>query len=195
MSEKYLFEMLDDIETMISDAKSTRFNPGKVVIEQDFMLTVIEELRKQIPSEIERSHKVMASRDQIISDAQLEAERIMNSATIEAQRLIDDSEIIALAKMRAAEIEKKATEQAKEIMFASTQEADQLRVGALQYTKDLMEDAKGYITTIRKGQEQLFGQLLETLEDDLNSIEGNYHEINQQLEDTINHIEAEETEE
>ena len=43
MSEKYLHEMIDDIEILIDEAKPARFNPGKVVIDRDVLITVIEE--------------------------------------------------------------------------------------------------------------------------------------------------------
>ena len=59
MSEKYLHEMIDDIEVLIDEAKPARFSPGKIMIEKDVLMTVIEELRKQIPGEIERSHKII----------------------------------------------------------------------------------------------------------------------------------------
>ena len=52
MSEKYLHEMIDDIEVLIDEAKPARFSPGKITIEKDVLMTVIEELRKQIPGEL-----------------------------------------------------------------------------------------------------------------------------------------------
>ena len=66
MSEKYLHEMIDDIEVLIDEAKPARFSPGKITIEKDVLMTVIEELRKQIPGEIERSHKIILNKDAIL---------------------------------------------------------------------------------------------------------------------------------
>ena len=66
MSEKYLHEMIDDIEVLIDEAKPARFSPGKIMIEKDVLMTVIEELRKQIPGEIERSHKIILNKDAIL---------------------------------------------------------------------------------------------------------------------------------
>ena len=34
MSEKYLHEMIDDIEVLIDEAKPARFSPGKIMIEK-----------------------------------------------------------------------------------------------------------------------------------------------------------------
>ena len=42
MSEKYLHEMIDDIEVLIDEAKPARFSPGKIMIEKDVLMTVIE---------------------------------------------------------------------------------------------------------------------------------------------------------
>ena len=47
MSEKYLHEMIDDIEVLIDEAKPARFSPGKIMIEKDVLMTVIEELRSR----------------------------------------------------------------------------------------------------------------------------------------------------
>ena len=63
MSEKYLHEMIDDIEVLIDEAKPARFSPGKIMIEKDVLMTVIEELRKQIPGEIERSQSEVTADD------------------------------------------------------------------------------------------------------------------------------------
>ena len=38
MSEKYLHEMIDDIEVLIDEAKPARFSPGKITIEKDVSL-------------------------------------------------------------------------------------------------------------------------------------------------------------
>ena len=74
MSEKYLHEMIDDIEVLIDEAKPARFSPGKIMIEKDVLMTVIEELRKQIPGEIERSHKIILNKDAILEDARVKSQ-------------------------------------------------------------------------------------------------------------------------
>lgn len=182
MSEKYLHEMIDDIEILIDEAKPARFNPGKVVIDRDVLITVIEELRKQIPGEVERSHKVMMNKDAILEDARIKAQNIVDQAAREAGELIDENEIVEMAKMRAGEIEEAALEHANEVIHSANEEAEQVRYGALQYTCDIMEDVQDYITKVKEGQQSLFDQLLSTLDSDIGSISTNYEEIKQQLD-------------
>ena len=182
MSEKYLHEMIDDIEILIDEAKPARFNPGKVVIDRDVLITVIEELRKQIPGEVERSHKVMMNKDAILEDARIKAQNIVNQAAREAGELIDENEIVEMAKMRAKEMEEAALNHANDVIHNANEEAEQVRYGALQYTCDIMEDVQDYITKVKEGQRSLFDQLLSTLDSDMESISTNYEEIRQQLD-------------
>ena len=142
MSEKYLHEMIDDIEILIDEAKPARFNPGKVVIDRDVLITVIEELRKQIPGEVERSHKVMMNKDAILEDARIKAQNIVDQAAREAGELIDENEIVEMAKMRAKEMEEAALNHANDVIHNANEEAEQVRYGALQYTCDIMEDVQ-----------------------------------------------------
>lgn len=182
MSEKYLHEMIDDIEILIDEAKPARFNPGKVVIDRDVLITVIEELRKQIPVEVERSHKVMMNKDAILEDARIKAQNIVDQAAREAGELIDENEIVEMAKMRAKEMEEAALNHANDVIHNANEEAEQVRYGALQYTCDIMEDVQDYITKVKEGQRSLFDQLLSTLDSDIESISTNYEEIRQQLD-------------
>lgn len=182
MSEKYLHEMIDDIEILIDEAKPARFNPGKVVIDRDVLITVIEELRKQIPGEVERSHKVMMNKDAILEDARIKAQNIVDQAAREAGELIDENEIVEMAKMRAKEMEEAALNHANDVIHNANEEAEQVRYGALQYTCDIMEDVQDYITKVKEGQRSLFDQLLSTLDSDIESNSTNYEEIRQQLD-------------
>lgn len=181
MSEKYLHEMIDDIEVLIDESKTARFNPGKVVIDKDVLMTVIEELRKQIPGEIERSHKIILSKESILEDARIKAQNMVNQAAAEAGTLIESNEIVEMAKMRAEEIETNAKNQAREVLKAANEEADQVRIGALQYTKEIMDDIEGYVSSLKDAQQNIFAQMMDALDSDYRSIRENTQEIEQQL--------------
>ena len=174
MSEKYLHEMIDDIEVLIDEAKPARFSPGKIMIEKDVLMTVIEELRKQIPGEIERSHKIILNKDAILEDARVKAAR-------DAGELIDQNEVVEMAKMRANEIETHAKDTARSVVHNANEEADQIRAGALRYVNEIMEDVQGYVASVKEAQESVFNQLLSALDSDLASIKTNAKEIEEQL--------------
>ena len=170
MSEKYLHEMIDDIEVLIDEAKPARFSPGKITIEKDVLMTVIEELRKQIPGEIERSHKIILNKDAILEDARVKAQQTIDQAAKDAGELIDQDEI-----------ENHAKETARSVMHNANEEADQIRAGALRYVNEIMEDVQGYVVSVKEAQQSIFDQLLSALDSDLESIKTNAKEIEEQL--------------
>ena len=168
MSEKYLHEMIDDIEVLIDEAKPARFSPGKIMIEKDVLMTVIEELRKQIP-------------DAILEDARVKSQQMIDQAARDAGELIDQNEIVEMAKMRANEIETHAKDTARSVVHNANEEADQIRAGALRYVNEIMEDVQGYVASVKEAQESVFNQLLSALDSDLASIKTNAKEIEEQL--------------
>ena len=177
MSEKYLHEMIDDIEVLIDEAKPARFSPGKIMIEKDVLMTVIEELRKQIPGEIERSHKIILNKDAILEDARVKSQQMIDQAARDAGELIDQNEVVEMAKMRANEIETHAKDTARSVVHNANEEADQIRAGALRYVNEIMED----VASVKEAQESVFNQLLSALDSDLASIKTNAKEIEEQL--------------
>lgn len=181
MSEKYLHEMIDDIEVLIDEAKPARFSPGKIMIEKDVLMTVIEELRKQIPGEIERSHKIILNKDAILEDARVKSQQMIDQAARDAGKLIDQNEVVEMAKMRANEIETHAKDTARSVVHNANEEADQIRAGALLYVNEIMEDVQGYVASVKEAQESVFNQLLSALDSDLASIKTNAKEIEEQL--------------
>ena len=174
MSEKNLHEMIDE-------AKPARFSPGKIMIEKDVLMTVIEELRKQIPGEIERSHKIILNKDAILEDARVKSQQMIDQAARDAGELIDQNEVVEMAKMRANEIETHAKDTARSVVHNANEEADQIRAGALLYVNEIMEDVQGYVASVKEAQESVFNQLLSALDSDLASIKTNAKEIEEQL--------------
>ena len=176
MSEKYLHEMIDDIEVLIDEAKPARFSPGKIMIEKDVLMTVIE-----IPGEIERSHKIILNKDAILEDARVKSQQMIDQAARDAGELIDQNEVVEMAKMRANEIETHAKDTARSVVHNANEEADQIRAGALRYVNEIMEDVQGYVASVKEAQESVFNQLLSALDSDLASIKTNAKEIEEQL--------------
>ena len=158
------------LKILIDEAKPARFSPGKIMIEKDVLMTVIEELRKQIPGEIERSHKIILNKDAILEDARVKSQQMIDQAARDAGELIDQNEVVEMAKMRANEIETHAKDTARSVVHNANEEADQIRAGALRYINEIMEDVQGYVASVKEAQESVFNQLLSALDSDLASI-------------------------
>lgn len=179
--EKYLHEIIDDIEEFINDAKPARFNPGKVMVDEEILMTMLEELRSRLPSEMERSKQIVQSKQDIIDDAKIKADAILQNAIKEASETVEDHEIVQLAKRRAADIEREADQYADAAIAKAKAEAKELRVGAMEYTVDLMEDMKALMGRIQKTQDEIHAQVTERISAEIADIQANTIEIEGQL--------------
>lgn len=179
--EKYLHEIIDDIEEFINDAKPARFNPGKVMVDEEILMTMLEELRSRLPSEMERSKQIVQSKQDIIDDAKIKADAILQNAIKEASETVEDHEIVQLAKRRAADIEREADQYADAAIAKAKAEAKELRVGAMEYTVDLMEDMKALMGRIQKTQDEIHSQVTERISEEIADIQANTVEIEGQL--------------
>lgn len=179
--EKYLHEIIDDIEEFINDAKPARFNPGKVMVDEEILMTMLEELRSRLPSEMERSKQIVQSKQDIIDDAKIKADAILQNAIKEASETVEDHEIVQLAKRRAADIEREVDQYADAAIAKAKAEAKELRVGAMEYTVDLMEDMKALMGRIQKTQDEIHAQVTERISAEIADIQANTVEIEGQL--------------
>ena len=174
-------QLKDDIEEFINDAKPARFNPGKVMVDEEILMTMLEELRSRLPSEMERSKQIVQSKQDIIDDAKIKADAILQNAIKEASETVEDHEIVQLAKRRAADIEREADQYADAAIAKAKAEAKELRVGAMEYTVDLMEDMKALMGRIQKTQDEIHAQVTERISAEIADIQANTVEIEGQL--------------
>ena len=74
---------------------------SKILIDEDRFFDVIDDLRKTLPSEIDRAHEVLIRQSTIIADAESRAEKLMQQAHSHAQNLIEDQEVHRMAVAEA----------------------------------------------------------------------------------------------
>ncbi|MGN0974719.1 MAG: ATPase [Gemmiger sp.] len=108
-------ELLDLMEETLEEGTAMPFSAGKRVVDVDKMRDIIDDVRENLPDEVRQSKKIVAEREQIISDAQREADNLTRQAEERAKTLVSDQEIVKKAQKRAVEILTAAQTQAREI--------------------------------------------------------------------------------
>ncbi len=181
MGKMTLEDLIDELAVFLDNCKATPFSAGKVSVPKEEFLAQLEELKMEIPSEVERSREIVARKDMIIAEAQSKAEATINNAAKEAAIMIDESEIVAMANMRADEIINAAKEQAAQIIAEANEEADGIQIGAMQYTSSMMAGLENMFSTLFDIQKEQYGQLVEGLGANLSKIKQNRAEIDTQL--------------
>ena len=194
MGKMTLEDLIDELAVFLDNCKATPFSAGKVSVPKEEFLAQLEELKMEIPSEVERSREIVARKDMIIAEAQSKAEATVANAAKEAAIMIDESEIVAMANMRADEIINDAKEQAAQILADAREEAEGIQLGAMKYTSGMMAGLEGMFETLYDIQKEQYGQLVEGLGANLNKIKQNRAEIDTQLSLWMDQEEDEEEE-
>jgi len=128
---------------------------GKVLVDQDEMLDLIEQLQEAIPEEIRKAEEIKKERELILAQAHEKAERILMETKKYVTRLAHENEIVQQAKEEAAGLTKQAKSIAQEIQDGAKAYADEV-LGSLE--KDLLKVGKALqeaLFSIQQGREEL----------------------------------------
>lgn len=181
MEKLSIEELIDELAVFIDNCKAAPFSAGKVSVPKEEFIAQLEELKMEIPGEVERSREIVARKDLLIAEAQTKADNIVNSAAKEAGIMIDENEIVAMANMRADEILKDARQKAADIIADAKEEAEGIQIGAMQYTNTMMEGLENMFQTLYDGQKAQYEEMMEGLGKNLSKIKNNHAEIATQV--------------
>ena len=147
------YEALELIELMysqIAEAKRMPLAADKCIIERDNMLAMLEDLRDNLPREMEESRRMWEAKDEFIATAKREAEQVRLTAEQQARQLIDEQAIVQQATAKAESIVANAMQKQNEILTmvysqidAAVAESETTMAGALDQVRALRSKLRG----------------------------------------------------
>lgn len=158
-------QSVDDVNQLLaqlrSEVENARSMPmsSSALIGRSEMLAEIDAIVAALPQAFAQSDQVYSKRDELVANAQAQAERIVVEATNERDRLVSDSEVYRVAKHEADE-ERARAERECEALRHETDEYVDGRLANLEITLTKTLEA------VTRGRERLHGRTdLERLED------------------------------
>jgi len=130
-------ELVDILCQMVTEARGIPLGVDKCIVERDRVLDILDEIKTQLPSEIEESKKLISAKNEYIASAKREAESIRKVAEEHARQMVDDQEIIRMARAKAQEVMNGADQKSKELRKVANDYAED----ALKRTEDAIADA------------------------------------------------------
>lgn len=121
-----VLERLKELEELIVSGNSLPFS-SKALVNPVEMTEIIEEIREELPRELQEAKKIVEERNRILVEAQNDAERIKNEAEKRLEELINTNEIT-----------RNATAQAETILEKANTTAKQIRVGTKKYSEKML---------------------------------------------------------
>ncbi|NLG53254.1 MAG: hypothetical protein GX541_04690 [Clostridiales bacterium] len=117
-------ELVNMLYDMISDAWGLPFGAEKCLLERDKVLDLIDEIRANLPKDLEQAGIIVENRNEIISQAKREAESIKRAAEEKARQMVAEDEIVVTSRQKSNEMVTAAENKAREIRRAANEYVD-----------------------------------------------------------------------
>jgi cell division septum initiation protein DivIVA len=150
--------MLDRLEELIAQATKVPLT-GKVLVDPDELLALVDEMRELLPQEIRDANRVAREREAILSEAREQAEITVREAQALAAKLTSESAVAKEAQAQADELIDQAKRVAREIRQNALEWADDLFSRVQPDLERLASESQKAAAAIRKAREELRQQL------------------------------------
>lgn len=146
--------LIDRLEDVIANGRKVPLS-GSVVIQEQKIYEIIDELRAALPEELKQARWIVKERQEMIDEAEKEANRIIDEGRLRAEEMTNDMEVVKLAQRRANEIIEAAQAREREI-----------RLGAEDYADEMLANLEvnlgKLLTAVQRGRDRLQGRLERT---------------------------------
>jgi F0F1-type ATP synthase membrane subunit b/b' len=146
-----IMALIDRIEELVDTGRNVPFSSNKIV-DPEKIYEIVDEIRAQFPDELKQARWIVKERQEMLEEAEKEANRILEEARDRAQALASDQEIVKLAESQAAEILDSARNREREI-----------RLGAEDYADEMLANLEvnlgKLLTAVQRGRDRLQGKV------------------------------------
>ena len=143
--ENNVQDIISGLYDLIHDAWSLPLGADKCVIERDRVLSMLDEISDQLPSELTQAKTILESRDEVISSAKHEAENIIRQAEERAKVLVSENEVYKQAQIEARDMVKDAQDKIASLKQVTNQYVDD----AMRRAEDAISAALGDVRNSR----------------------------------------------
>ena len=165
-----VYDIIDQLEAALGEAKSSIFAPGMVKVDRDEFTDQLSELKKMLPVQLERASALMREAERRLESAQTQSNAIVASAQSRAANMIKDANEQAQFLAGQENVTELAWQKARAILDQAQTKADHLTQGADQYC-----------TTVMEGLSQQLGKLSQDVQAGLNVLEERQRAAAQQM--------------
>jgi hypothetical protein len=104
--------LVDRLEELVGVGKRVPFS-GRVMVEEEQFLALVDQLRIAVPNEIKQAQRVIRDREHIIAEAQDEASRILDAAKKRAEYVVSQEGLLNEARQQSESILQQSEENRK----------------------------------------------------------------------------------
>ena len=146
-----ILALINRIEEVVDDGRSLPLTSSRMV-DADKVYEIVDEIRAQFPDELKQARWIVKERQEMLEEAEKEANRVLEDARERAQSLASEQEIVKLAEQQAAEILDNVRAREREI-----------RLGAEDYADEMLANLEvnlgKLLTAVQRGRDRLQGKV------------------------------------
>jgi cell division septum initiation protein DivIVA len=139
--------LLDQLENLVETAGRVPLT-GKVMIDADEVLDILDRIRGSLPEEVRRAEWIASEKERFMQDTQDEASRLLKQAEDYATKLIDESEIMQQARAEAKRMVQEAQARSHDLTVGASDYADRT-------LGDLAEQLERALKVVLRGRDDL----------------------------------------
>src|SRR4051794_978428 len=141
-----LYETVDELTTVIENARSVPMS-GSCMVPRDHVLDLLDELRENLPEEVQQAGRIVEQRTEILEQAQAEAERLTGRTRGESEQLVTSArrqreEILGVARRQRDELLAQAQAEAEDLLADAEAEAARVFEEARLHHEAVLADAQ-----------------------------------------------------
>jgi vacuolar-type H+-ATPase subunit H len=139
--------LIDRLETLVRAARRMPMM-SKIMMDEQELVDLIDQMRTVLPEEIRYAKHVLREKEQILADAQAQADDILRTAREQADLMNQREGLL-----------KEARTQAEGMIHTAQEEAERISVGADNYARQVLTELEESLirqtASVRKGLESL----------------------------------------
>jgi cell division septum initiation protein DivIVA len=146
-----IMALIDRIEEVLESGRAVPFSNARMV-DPDKVFEIVDEIRAQFPDELKQARWIVKERQEMLEEAEKEANRVLEEARDRAQAIASEQEVVKLAEQQAAAILEDARTKEREI-----------RLGAEDYADEMLANLEvnlgKLLTAVQRGRDRLQGKV------------------------------------
>ena len=153
-----IMALIDRLEEMVSQGTKVPLT-GKVLVDPDELLSLVDEMREMVPAEIREANRIARDRESILRESREQAEQTIREAQALAAKLTSEAAVAKEAQSQADELIDQAKRVAREIRQNALEWADELFARTQPDLERIAADTQKAALSVRKAREELRNQL------------------------------------
>jgi cell division septum initiation protein DivIVA len=146
-----ILALVDRIEEAMDSGRTVPLMRGRMV-DVEKVYEIIDEVRANFPDELKQARWIVKERQEMLEEAEKEANRILEEARDRAESMASDQEVV-----------RRANEQAAGILDDARQQEREIRLGAEDYADEMLANLEvnlgKLLTAVQRGRDRLQGKV------------------------------------